>query len=703
MKKKYYIGGGILAIAVLTMGLMGGWKRQSRLKAHMLEQDDVWLTARTNHEEIQLVTDGTWQDSFLKGVNMGVAKPGYYPGEFGITKKEYQRWFKQIGEMNANVIRVYTLQMPVFYEALYEYNQKAEKPLYLIQGVWLDEETMLDEMDAFSPNVYDAFKEEVTKIVDVLHGNKTVAKEKGKAYGRYKKDVSPYVLGYILGTEWDSYFVEATNEKHQGLADFNGDYIYTEQAQPMEIFFAHILETGIAYESLNYKMQKPAAITNWLTTDSISHSYDVEEANRIGDIDVTHIKAKDSYLAGLFASYHVYPYYPDFLNYDSPYIEPNEQGKINSYEAYLKDLKAQYDIPILVSEVGLPTSRGISHKSETNGFNQGQIDETEQGEMLSSLIKDVYETDYAGAIIFSWQDEWFKRTWNTMNFDDPDGRAYWLDQLTSEQCFGLLAFDPGENEKVAIDGDLSEWETTKPLSQSEKMSLKMQYDEAYLYFSVQYKDLDLSKQKLWIPINVLPDSGAKGYEGTELIFEEGVEFIIQIESEKTGQIVVQDYYDGTKYLEEDFRIQNSESNHFDVISQVINRRADLSTSEDEIPYQKVEIGRLNAGYSSPSHEAYQSLSDFMVKGDSVEIRIPWLMLNISNPAQKFILDDFQKLGQFELTTIKGIDVGVYLITEGVVEYLTFKCYEWSGWERPSYRERLKPAYEVVKKIFADLK
>ena len=29
---------------------------------------------------------------FLKGVNLGVGKPWYYPGEFAITKEEYTKW-----------------------------------------------------------------------------------------------------------------------------------------------------------------------------------------------------------------------------------------------------------------------------------------------------------------------------------------------------------------------------------------------------------------------------------------------------------------------------------------------------------------------------------------------------------------------------------------------------------------------------------
>ncbi len=37
-----------------------------------------------------------------------------------------------------------------FYEAFYEYNQMAEKPLYLFHGVWVNEEIFLKTKDAFA-------------------------------------------------------------------------------------------------------------------------------------------------------------------------------------------------------------------------------------------------------------------------------------------------------------------------------------------------------------------------------------------------------------------------------------------------------------------------------------------------------------------------------------------------------------------------
>ncbi|MEA2120651.1 hypothetical protein, partial [Halovibrio sp. HP20-50] len=75
------------------------------------------------------------------------------------------------------------------------------------------------------------------------------------------------------------------------------------------------------------------------------------------------------------------------------------------------------------------------------GMHQGMVSEKEQGEFIQRMFEDMLDTNYMGGLIFTWQDEWFKRTWNTMDFDNPNRRPYWSNAQTSEQQFGLLSFD----------------------------------------------------------------------------------------------------------------------------------------------------------------------------------------------------------------------------------------------------------------------
>ncbi len=701
MKKYVTIG----IVLLCTVWLIGEVIMRQERRPLLNKEEGVSQVARANGDYLEIYKEDNWEKLFLKGVNLGTTKPGYYPGEFGVTKKEYLKWFRQIQEMNANVIRVYTLQMPAFYEALAEYNRKAKEPLYLLQGVWIDEELMQEKMDAFDEELMESFKQEVSNIIDVLHGNAEIEAKKGRGYGTYSQDVSPYVVGYILGIEWDPYFVEATNQLHEGKGDFTGEYIYTQKARPTELFFAQMLEHTIAYETRTYQMQKPVAITNWLTTDPFDQANDIDEANRIVTIDTETIKSQDTFKSGLFNSYHIYPYYPDFLNYDPQYITPaKEDAQVNSYRVYLKQLKAHHTGPIIVSEFGVPTSRGITHIDTHRGFNQGLVSEKEQGEMNASMLQDIYEEDYAGAIIFSWQDEWFKRTWNTMDLDEADNRAYWHDRLTNEQCFGLLSFEPGkEGEGVFLDGKVNDWDKKDLVGRAEDLSLYMRSDAAFVYLRIHKDQLDLSKEELLIPIDITPRSGAYGLEGYEVTFNEGTDFIIKLTGNEEASLLVQDYYDASAYLNEKPEKPEATSQHFNVFSQVVLGESMFPLTGETIPLKKVEVGKLRAGNTNPDSEQYDSLADFIVVGDEIEMRIPWLMLQISNPGKHQVIDDFYQTDEINHITVEEMKVGISVIEEGKMRsQLPMLPYRWEGWDLPVYHERLKKSYETIKKAFATI-
>ena len=109
--------------------------------------------------------------------------------------------------------------------------------------------------------------------------------------------------------------------------------------------------------------------------------------------------------------------------------------------------------------------------------------EQEQGQALIDCYEDIMAAGSAGSCVFTWQDEWFKRTWNTMANVDLDNTPYWSDYQTNEQYFGLLAFDPGEEESVCyVDGDPSEWTQEDVVLETEQGTLSMKYDEKFLYF-----------------------------------------------------------------------------------------------------------------------------------------------------------------------------------------------------------------------------
>lgn len=159
-----------------------------------------------------------WEGLLVRGVNLGMAKPGTFPGEAAITKDEYARWLALIGEMNANVVRVYTLHPPAFYEALAEHNATAADPLFVLHGNWIAQATLVDRADAFDPDVVGIHEEGVRNVVDAVHGDARVPERRGHAGGSYDVDVSSYVLGYVVGIEWPPEVVEATDRRNRDMA-----------------------------------------------------------------------------------------------------------------------------------------------------------------------------------------------------------------------------------------------------------------------------------------------------------------------------------------------------------------------------------------------------------------------------------------------------------------------------------------------------
>ena len=201
----------------------------------------ISLVARVTGDRFQILdAQGEWQDSFLAGVNIGLGIPGFFPGEYAIGQSTYFTWFTQIDRMGANVIRVYTPQAPGFYQALYEYNRLAATPLYLLQGVYMDENDVLHHADVFAPDsiVIRDMRQDIIDCVNMLHGNAVILESPGKASGVYRYDVSHYVIGWILGIECEAKLVNGTNASHPDINSFEGEYVYARDAAPFEVFIA---------------------------------------------------------------------------------------------------------------------------------------------------------------------------------------------------------------------------------------------------------------------------------------------------------------------------------------------------------------------------------------------------------------------------------------------------------------------------------
>jgi hypothetical protein len=705
--KKYFATIVLIAILIFSYMKLAPLVRDK----FSVYKSDVSYIAMVDDKYFYTYKLGKWEKEFIKGVNIGAAKPGAFPGELSITKQEYLRWFKQIGDMNANTIRVYTILKPDFYDALYEYNKNSSKPIYVMHGVWVNEEDIANLQNAYDPKIIGRFKNDIKNTIDIIHGNAVLPQERGHASGIYTKDVSNYVSGWILGIEWDPEFVIGTNEKNEDKKSFEGKYLYSKEASPFEAWLTEIGDYAIGYETERYSMQRPLSFTNWVTTDMLSHPNEPLEKEDMVSVNPEHMGSKEGFKPGIFASYHIYPYYPDFMNYQKEYAQfKDKDGNINTYRAYLKDLIKEHTMPVLVAEFGIPASRGKAHENIHMGFNQGNVDETAQGEMNAFMLNNIYEEGYAGGLVFTWQDEWFKRTWNTMDFDIADKRAYWSNDQTNEQQFGVLAFDPGEKERtVYVDGDIRDWKKSKPIASTANCKLYVKSDEKYVYFMADLKEYSLERDKVIIPIDLIGNQGNTKARSLNLSFERGVDFLIIIDGKDNSKIVVDSYYDSFYYIysrlgmvETNSEFEKKDSGLFNPMYLCLNRELYLPQDKIKLPLSKYETGKLFYGNGNPKHEEYNSLSDFYIRDNIIEIKIPWQLINVMDPSDKMIMDDMYKTGIRPVET-DGLYSGViYNMRDKQLEQSNMALYSWNKWDLPSYHERLKPSYYILKKAFKEI-
>ena len=741
----------ILAACIVVGLLFVGYYAYYHMGFYVAVHSDEPVTTfmKTDEDTIYMERDGVYEPFEIRGVNLGVGIPGEWATDYAIDEETYLRWFAYIQELGANTIRVYTLLQDDFYNAFYEYNTAreaaGEEPLWLIHGVWVNDYVQFSHRDAYDDDFLQTLLEDSRTLVDVLHGKKSLSLGRGLGSGSYRKDVSPWVIGYILGVEWEDVTVAYTNEKYPGRNSYQGTYmVTTEDATPFEAMLAQVGDSIIEYETERYRQQRLVAFSNWPTTDPFLYPADItSQFMKCAQVDVEHIRTTDAFLSGYFASYHVYPYYPDYLHnvldpiglVDSshrdmsqyyltteggiPYEEMmtgdsrvdyyDSDGHLNTYYAYLKVLNEYHTIPVVISEYGVSTGRGMAQRDYYTGRNQGHMTEWEQGYALIDCYEDIMDAGSAGSCIFTWQDEWFKRTWNTMANVDLDNTPYWSDYQTNEQYFGLLTFDPGEEESVCyVDGDPSEWTQEDVVLETEQGTLSMKYDEKFIYFYAQ--GFDPEAETLYIPIDTTPKTGSTYCENYDLTFERPCDFVIRIEGTDGSRVVVQERYEVMRamFLKDtemvDAYVNEVDADtpvfkEIDLVLQFLPEGGGRGLKEN---YETYETGLLRYGNANPEAEDFDSLADYMFTEDGVEIRIPWQLLNFANPSEMMIHDDYYENYGVEYIHIDEMYVGMAVGDD--TEYrIPMAAFPLEGWGKTvTYHERLKESYYILQDYWAAL-
>ena len=639
----------------------------------------VWTPFSTTGDYLGIYNGKDYTPIFVKGVNLGAAVPGSGPGQLAISTAIYYRWFQQIADAGFNTVRIYTLHFPRFYETFAQYNQEnPDKPLYLLHGVWLDEEYpvagAMDDLYSFT----ETFDNEIQNVVDCIHGNVTIPPKTGVAYGQYSTDISPWVLGLVIGREIHAIEVAMTNLIHKGITAYSGVRVAISGATPTEVWAVERIDKLISYERTHYKSTRPVSWSSWPTLDPMTHSSEDPGSDEDAEtIDLNEMNLVDA-PGGYFASYHAYPYYPNFINWDAAYQNATDDAGINPYLAYLHDLRKHYtNFPLLITEFGVPSSYGNARYS-LSGMHHGGLTEEQQGNSNMRMLRNIYDTDCGGGVMFSWMDEWFKRTWIS-NPISSERRALWHNICNPENNFGLIRFSPNPQ--------FYHTRKTTNVNSSKVSNVDMWHDFTFINIEASLKIPFISGDTLWVAFDTYkPDVGESTLPNGKKLIGNRAEFLLRVTPDSANLYVIKSYHllgrglvfkqlcDATT-----FQTQTTDGSPWQLLQW---QNGAYWEGREALPFMQ-DIGKLGIHVGNATLAAHECVQ---IRNNRINIRIPWTLLNFSDPSSGMVVDDNQSVetccqswacGMKYLITSKTDGINATLIYKEEVMELT--TYQWDQW------------------------
>jgi hypothetical protein len=644
--------------------------------------------------------EGAWKPFFVRGVNMGLAQPGKYFTDFPDSVSVYLRWLDGIADMNANTVRVYTLPPPEFYKALLIHNtEKPEKTLFLLQEIWPEENP--PNGDYLASAYRQSYLKEMDYGIDAIYGRANVPERKGRAWGIYTADVSPWLLGWLVGRELESAEVLETNARNKGAA-YNGKYVSAGTASsPTEVWLAESLDEVATIEAARYGALHPVAIVSWPTLDPTEHESEWDPAtgkkNKVNDrasVAIDHLEISHDMTAGLFGAYHIYPNYPDFINNEAAYGSYRDDKGVLRFGGYLSEfMKNHGRYPVLVAEFGLSNSSGIAHFAP-DGMNQGGLDESSSGIGLLRMMDAIRREGCAGGVVTELMDEWVKKTWTTEGLMIPyDRHVLWHNVVDPGQNFGLMAN-----------------EATPPAAMERRLggrgaidSLGLAADAEYLHISIALKRrVDFPSEEVLVGLDTFDrGAGQMVWPVGGLKTASGLEFVVRIASPEKAELLVIPSYNAMRSR---YATAASRDGVFQRMTEVVNG-AVRTRSGAGAAAMTFDASSLRRG---PFDEAANLWN---MADNRISLRIPWTYLNVTDPSSLTVLNDGRGAGtaRVDLKTAKtdGIVADAIVWDEakskvaGAVDADPSRPYAWKGWETaPPFRERLKKSYYVLQKAWA---
>ena len=719
---------------------------------------EQWFRAQGNY--LQVREGAQWRDVYLVGTNLGPARPGEFPSTVSREHRVYAEWLREMAAMNANSVRVYTILPPAFYRALADHNRASAAPIWLIQEVWINDEAQ----DLYDPKIEEEFSRDLQRIIDLLHGRGDVPYRPGAQFGLYTADVSRWVIGLAVGREIEPHLAQRTNARHPSTTGHPGRYVRLIRGTPTEAWFARMCDRAVAYELSVYNAQRPLTVVNWPPLDPLSHPTEASFAEEVAirqargepvsmdtfelpdfgndtdvvSLDITKFRTGQEFTGGLFALYHVYQHWPDFLFREPAFAQARDAQGPNRYLGYLQALKkAHTGVPLLIGEYGLATTVGVAHL-HPDGWHNGGFTEASQAALLERFTQNHYDVGAAGSIVFAWKDEWWKKVADhyTGDFEIPRERdPLWFNVLDPEEAFGVIGYEPDAPVPL-LRGNPQDWSGAQSLGpasgEGPVRGVQAMTDYAYLYLRVDVgPGFDWTQRHLWLALNSLPgEAGSRALPDLPLRLEAGANFLLQIEGPPSARLLVADNYSpnthqalpGTALEQHMVRksglsVGLTEQSPFVEIRTEANQRrfARDGTFYPALEFSRSPLRHGTADRSSPAFSDHAMWHWDPARG-MIEVRLPWALLLVTDPSSRRVFAGTDANAVPLARVSPGVSVAALVVTASVPREVVASVpaangrelsaapptFTWATWEEVQARPVEKRAYFTLKALFARL-
>jgi hypothetical protein len=361
-----------------------------------------------------------------------------------------------------------------------------------------------------------------------------------------------------------------------------------------------------------------------------------------------------------------------------------------------------------VTEFGVPSSLGVAHFGPI-GRDQGDHTEQEALRMNGDMLRGIEEEGFAGGVVFEWVDEWFKFTWNTVDYELPsDRRQLWRNDLTNEERFGIVAAEPGGQPVVVLDGKETEWEANGSQviaeSRDDVREVRAVKDEQYLYLRLRLDAPESWRERpVTVGLDVRPgeNQGLPGHPG---VFPEAdVGLVIGPEQAELLQAAWWEptrirYGLGRGFVEVDAAEMQAGSGAWVRPLQIVNRPYRVPATGEERPVEIHEIGPLPIGSGDPKSPDFDVRTLVAADGNVIEIRLPWALLGFADPSSLTLYEEHPT----EATgTLDAGRLGIVVVSEGAAP-LSTGGYGWEAWQSVTWHERRKAGIDELAETMREL-